>query len=60
MDDEQENRYDCDDLPRIKVKNVTKWGCPAKNTESECSRNGSWWIQCGTWKNEECSQINKG
>ena len=58
--DEQESNYDCDDLPSLKVGNVTKWGCPAMNSKSDCTKNGSWGTQCCTRRENECVEINKG
>ena len=51
---------DCDELPSLKLGNITMWGCQATNAKSECSKTGTWWSQCCTWKDETCVKIDKG
>ena len=52
--------HDCDELPSLKRGNNTMWGCQASNSKSDWAKNGTWWNQCCTWKDETCVEIDKG
>ena len=60
ISEENQDNYYCDELPSLKLGNTTMWGCQAANAGSDCTKNGTWWNRCCTWKEETCVEIDKG